>query len=185
VAANPWSAATSAVATLTVVPTAPIITLQPQSAGVFAGFPAQLGVAATGTEPVSYQWQFYGTNVPGATNASLIVSNTQPANVGPYRAMVSNSLGSTNSAEARLVFVPVACWGSTPIGLMSLPVALTNAVAVSAGAQHNLALRRDGAVVAWGAADQTNMPTGLASVVAVSAGSDHSVALKADGTVVA
>jgi alpha-tubulin suppressor-like RCC1 family protein len=185
VAANPWSTATSAVATLTVVPIAPFLTLQPQSAGVFNGFAAQLSVAAMGTEPIGYQWQLYGTNIPGATNASYIVSNMLPANAGLYRAIVSSSAGSTNSAEALLALVPVACWGSTPIGLTSLPVALTNAVAVAAGAQHNLALRRDGTVVAWGAAGLTNVPPGLSNVVAISAGGDHSLALKADGNVVA
>ncbi len=185
VAANAWNAATSTVATLTVVPMAPILTLQPQSAGVFAGFPAQLTVAATGTEPLSYQWQFYGTNLPGATSTSYVVSNMLPADAGPYRVIVSNPVGDTPSAEASLALSPVVAWGATPIGLMALPIEVTNAVAVAAGAQHNLALRRDGTIVAWGAADQTNIPTGLASVVAIAAGSDHSVALKADGTVVA
>ncbi len=185
VAANAWNAATSTVATLTVVPTAPNLTLQPQSAAVFPGFPAQLNVAATGTEPFTYQWQCYGTNVPGATNASYVVKNMLPADTGSYRVIVTNSVGGTASAEAALAASPVASWGATAIGLMALPIELTNAVAVSAGAQHNLVLRRDGTVVAWGAADQTNIPAGLASVLAVSAGSDHSLALKADGTVVA
>ena len=185
VAANAWNAATSMVATLTVVPAAPLLTIQPQSAGVFLGFPAQLSVAVSGTEPLAYQWQCYGTNIPGATSASYVVSNMLPVNAGPYQAIVSNSLGSTISAQAVLVMVPVACWGSTPIGLMSLPLGVTNAVAVSAGMQHNVALRRDGAVVAWGAVDQISIPASLANVVAVSAGGDYSVALKADGTVVA
>ncbi len=186
VAANAWNSATSAVATLTVVPTVPILTSQPQSAGVFLGFTApQLTVAATGTEPFSYQWQLHGTNIPGATNASYVVSNMLPVNAGPYRAILGNSVGSTNSAEAVLALVPVACWGATPIGLASLPVSVTNAVAVSAGARHNLALRRDGSVVAWGATDQTNVSADLTNVLAVSAGSDHSVALSADGTVAA
>jgi alpha-tubulin suppressor-like RCC1 family protein len=185
VAANAWNAATSTVATLTVVPSAPFLTLQPQSAGVFSGFQAQLSVAAAGTEPLAYQWQWYGTNIPGATSASYVVSNMVPAEAGPYQVTVSNSVGTAPSAQALLVMVPVACWGSTPIGLMSLPVAVTNAVAVSAGSLHNLALRRDGAVVAWGAANQISVPAGLANAVAVSAGGDHSLALKADGSVVA
>jgi alpha-tubulin suppressor-like RCC1 family protein len=185
VAANGWNAATSTVATLTVVPAAPLLTLQPQSAGVFPGFQAQLSVAAAGTEPLAYQWQWYGTNIPDATNESYAVSNMGPAEAGPYQVIVSNLVGSTLSAQALLVMVPVACWGSTPIGLMSLPLGVTNAVALSAGSLHNLALRRDGSVVAWGAADQISVPAGLANAVAVSAGGDHSLALKADGSVVA
>ena len=182
---NTAGSLTSDVATLTVVASAPILGSQPMSTAVFPGFPAQLTVAAAGTEPLSYQWQFYGTDLPGATDAQLTIGNWQLTNAGPYRVIVSNSLGTNASDEAALAPSPIACWGGTVIGLMSLPIAVTNAVAVSAGAQHSLALRRDGAVVAWGAADQTNLPPGLANVVAVSAGSDHSVALKTDGTVAA
>jgi hypothetical protein len=60
-------------------------------------------------------------------------------------------------------------------------------VAVSAGAFHNLALRRDGTVAAWGENDhgQATVPAGLSNVVGIAASYDHSLALKADGSVVA
>ena len=52
---------------------------------------------------------------------------------------------------------------------------------------HNLALKADGTVVAWGYnnSGQTNVPAGLSGVVAVAAGGWHSLALKSNGTVVA
>jgi photosystem II stability/assembly factor-like uncharacterized protein len=59
--------------------------------------------------------------------------------------------------------------------------------AIAAGTQHNLALKEDGTVVAWGRDDygQATVPAGLSGVTAVAAGYGHSLALKGDGTVVA
>ncbi len=69
----------------------------------------------------------------------------------------------------------------------SRPPDLSNVVVIAAGAQHGLALKSDGSVVAWGnnSFGQTNVPAGLDSVVAIAAGDYHSLALRADGTVVA
>ena len=56
-------------------------------------------------------------------------------------------------------------------------------MAVETDYQHNLALRADGTVVAWGSpiAGRTNVPAGLTNVVAIAAGSDHSLALVGKG----
>ncbi|MEZ0275090.1 MAG: choice-of-anchor D domain-containing protein, partial [Roseimicrobium sp.] len=60
-------------------------------------------------------------------------------------------------------------------------------VAIAAGDDHTVALKRDGTVVVWGdgASGQAKVPEGLSGVIAVAAGAEHSVALKGDGTVVA
>ena len=60
------------------------------------------------------------------------------------------------------------------------------AIAAAAGG-HNLALKSDGTVVAWGdnSSGQATVPSGLSGVVAIAAGDDQSLALKSDGTVVA
>ena len=69
----------------------------------------------------------------------------------------------------------------------NVPAGLSNVVAIAGGTLHNLAIKNDGTVVAWGdnGAGQTNVPAGLTNVVAIAAGSYHSLALKNDGTVVA
>ena len=55
----------------------------------------------------------------------------------------------------------------------------SNVVAVAAGDSHNLALKTNGTVVAWGlnTSGQTNVPAGLSNVMAIAAGAAHSVAL--------
>jgi alpha-tubulin suppressor-like RCC1 family protein/serine/threonine protein kinase/tetratricopeptide (TPR) repeat protein len=63
---------------------------------------------------------------------------------------------------------------------------LTNAISVSAGDRHSLALRADGTVGAWGdnTDGQASPPAGLSNVVDIAAGGAHSLALTVEGTVV-
>jgi hypothetical protein len=74
----------------------------------------------------------------------------------------------------------IVVWGNTTF--TNPPPDLTNAVTISAGASHNLALRADGTVVSWGG--QTNVPPGLSNVVAISTGANANLALKENGTLV-
>jgi alpha-tubulin suppressor-like RCC1 family protein len=81
----------------------------------------------------------------------------------------------------------VMAWGSNGWAPVTLGGRLlTNVVAVSAGGTHALALRGDGAVVAWGQNEfgQTSVPAGLNDATAVAAGWAHSLALRKNGTVV-
>jgi alpha-tubulin suppressor-like RCC1 family protein len=61
---------------------------------------------AVGVGPLSYQWQFNGTNMAGATNAVLVISNAQPFQAGAYSVVVSNALGASTSPGALLTVVP-------------------------------------------------------------------------------
>ena len=63
---------------------------------------------------------------------------------------------------------------------------LSNVTAIAAGRTHNLALKNDGSVVAWGSLNsgvQVVVPAIISNVVAIAAGYDGSLALKNDGTV--
>jgi len=51
---------------------------------------------------VAYQWLFNGISIDGATNASLAISNVQPANAGVYSVVVSNKIGAVTSSNATL-----------------------------------------------------------------------------------
>lgn len=77
-------------------------------------------------------------------------------------------------------------FGIGKYGETNVPPDLTNAVAIAAGGFHNLALKNNGTVVAWGRniEGETNVPSGLSNVVAIAAGYYHSIALKTDGTII-
>ena len=82
----------------------PAITNQPASRTVLAGSNVLFTVDASGSAPLDYQWWFNTTNsVGGATNASLTVSNAQPADAGGYRVVVTNASGAATSSVAVLV----------------------------------------------------------------------------------
>ncbi|HEX5218385.1 MAG TPA: immunoglobulin domain-containing protein, partial [Verrucomicrobiae bacterium] len=111
IAENSLGAVTSAVARLT-VSTSPTITEQPASLVRVVGDSAQFSVtaaAAPGYEPISYQWRYGGTanpdpktDIPGATAATLDLTDLQLPQQGFYSVIVSNSGGFIESADAKL-----------------------------------------------------------------------------------
>src|SRR5207249_5466869 len=89
---NTYGSATSAVATLTVrVPAQ--IAVQPVNQAVVLGQTASFSVAAFGDAPLSYQWNFNGAALSGATNATLALTNVQTNQAGNYTVLVANSWG--------------------------------------------------------------------------------------------
>jgi hypothetical protein len=103
---NNYGSATSAVATLTVyVP--PAITAQPTNLALVLGQNAAFAVVALGTPALAYQWNSNGTNLAGATNASLTLTDIQTADATGYSVVVTNNYGSATSAVATLtVYLP-------------------------------------------------------------------------------
>jgi glucose/arabinose dehydrogenase len=82
--------------------TVPVITNQPVSQTVNVGQSVTFSVTATGTAPLSYQWQRNNANISGATSASYTLANVQAGDAGTYRAIVSNASGSATSNNATL-----------------------------------------------------------------------------------
>src|SRR5206468_1701406 len=83
-------------------PSAPSILTGPDSQSVFAGDDVLLSVLCTGSFPLSYQWHFNGTNLFGATNTSLTLTNIQPTDAGIYSVTVSNANGTATSPDAQV-----------------------------------------------------------------------------------
>jgi hypothetical protein len=98
---NPAGAVASAVATLDVL-VPPTITLQPQSQVVNTNTTVTFIVAATGSGPVRYQWQFNGNNITGATNTTLVLSNVNLFHEGDYRVLTADDITGGASQVARL-----------------------------------------------------------------------------------
>lgn len=86
-------------------PGAPVITAQPIDQAVVAGTNATFSVTATGAPPLYYQWQHASTNLPGATNSTLTISNVTAAQTGTYQVIVSNAVGSATSDPASLTII--------------------------------------------------------------------------------
>ena len=82
-----------------------IITVQPQDQSVLAGTNAVFSVGTAGLSPLSFQWQFNGSNLPKATNSTLLVNNAQAPNAGAYRVVVTTPYGQVISSQAVLTVV--------------------------------------------------------------------------------
>jgi hypothetical protein len=95
------SSVTSSNAILTTL-SPPMITASPTGQSVNAGASVTFTGSATGTAPLSFQWQFDGTNIFGATNTSLTLSDVVVANAGSYWMVASNPYGSATSSAAIL-----------------------------------------------------------------------------------
>src|SRR5205823_6596519 len=105
VVSNTAGSMTSNAAALTVnsAPLAPTITTQPASQTVTAGQTATFTVTATGTAPLSYQWQKNGTAIGAATAASYTTPATMTSDSGAqFTVVVSNAVGSVTSNAAAL-----------------------------------------------------------------------------------
>jgi hypothetical protein len=93
----------SAVLTVNPAPVAPTITSQPASRAITAGQTATFSVSASGTAPLSYQWQKNGTAISGATSASYTTPTETTSDSGAqFNVVVRNSAGSATSNAATL-----------------------------------------------------------------------------------
>ncbi|HTE05541.1 MAG TPA: hypothetical protein VK824_05035, partial [Planctomycetota bacterium] len=109
-------------------PVAPTITQQPADLTVTTGQPASFTVAATGTAPLTYQWQRNGVDIAGATGTTYAIAATVLGDSGAtFRAVVSNIAGSATSNSATLTVSAAA----PVLTIAPQPASLT----VAAGAQ--------------------------------------------------
>jgi hypothetical protein len=108
IVSNAWGSVTSSVATLTVI-LPPVINIQPQGLTVTSGNPASFTVTASGTPPLSYQWQKNGANLTdyghlsGSTTPGLRLSATTTNDAGNYSVIIANASGSVTSSIALLI----------------------------------------------------------------------------------
>ncbi len=82
----------------------PSISVPPQDAIMSVGEDATFSVLASGNQPLSYQWQVNGVNIPGATQMNYIFANAQLTDNGKlFQCIVSNQVpGTVTSVAANL-----------------------------------------------------------------------------------
>ncbi len=90
---------------------APVITNQPASVSTASGGAVTFSVAATGLGPLSYQWRFNGTDIQGATNATLALPSVDSSSQGVYTVRVSDAYGGALSSGAMLTVYTRAVTG--------------------------------------------------------------------------
>jgi len=84
----------------------PAIFTQPAGGYIGSGQPLNLSVYATGSGTLLYQWYKDGVAIPGATSAYYSVNVAETSDAGTYEVLVSNNLGSTDSAQAFISVLP-------------------------------------------------------------------------------
>jgi hypothetical protein len=95
-------------AVLTPFTTTPLpltILASPQNITSAIGSNVTFGVAASGPGPFRYQWFFNGTALSGSTNVFFTVTNISPDKAGIYSAAVTDTQGTTISAEGSLTIL--------------------------------------------------------------------------------
>ena len=101
---------------------APNISVHPADQTVSAGNSATFTVQASGSPPLSFQWQRNSVDIPGATASSFTLQFAQLSDDGAlFRCVVSNAFGNASSNEARLTVVA----NQTPTATITQPGAGT------------------------------------------------------------
>ncbi|MBX3737116.1 MAG: immunoglobulin domain-containing protein [Candidatus Didemnitutus sp.] len=147
---------TSAAAVVTTTPSAPVFGTIGNISSIFGAggyvLPAgsssylQTGVIA-GSSPVSYQWNFNGTPIPGATGPTYYLPNWQSAHAGAYSVTASNSVGTVTSPEETFWITPEGGWrwrNPTPTGNGATRVAYLNGQFLLGGIRGTFMVSPDG-----------------------------------------
>ncbi len=108
-------------------PVPPQVTVQPQSQTQPAGATFTFTPLVSGSQPISYQWQLNGANLPGATNVTLSLTNLQLTNAGTYVLAATNAANFALSSNAVLTVTNPICV-SAPSNLIGWWAAEGNAI---------------------------------------------------------
>ena len=99
-------------ATIEITIDPPSVATPPLGGNPYSGTSFTFSVAAQGTPPLFYQWLYEDAVIPGATQASLLLTNLNLAQSGRYAVVISNAVDSVTSANATLT---VRAPFSTPV----------------------------------------------------------------------
>ena len=80
----------------------PVILTQPANQTNYVHGSVTFAITGDGTPPLMCQWYLNGTNLLGATNSSLVLTNFQYDQAGLYHVTLSNAFGIVTSSNASL-----------------------------------------------------------------------------------
>jgi hypothetical protein len=92
----------------------PAVTLGSLDRTALSGETVSFDAAASGTEPLSYQWMKDGVPIEGATASTLTLADITGAQAGNYSVVVSNAMGTASSDLGHLVVI-------TPPAILASP----------------------------------------------------------------
>ncbi len=124
----------------------PAVTAQPQNQTVPLGETASFSITATGTAPLSYQWQKNGSDISGATAASYTTSVTTEGDDGAtFRCVVTNAAGTATSSSATLTVDLSPVITTQPAGkTVNLGQPATFSIAAKGGSPLNYQWQKNG-----------------------------------------
>jgi hypothetical protein len=135
----------------------PRIIGHPQSQSVPTNTTVTFTVLAQGTGAIRYQWQFNGSNIQNATNASLVVPNAQLEQEGEYRVLVTDDITTVPSAVARLTVQVRPVILEHPVGSTNVVgSSVTFTVRASGSIPMAFQWRGPAGVLAWQVLNTTN-----------------------------
>lgn len=102
----------------TFTPVAAKVVLDPVTQTGFVGDNITLRAAASGTQPLTYQWTKNNQPIPGAIRGSLTIPSATEADSGTYRWTVTQGNSTVNSAQAVLTVLPIPAYANLTDGLV-------------------------------------------------------------------
>jgi hypothetical protein len=105
---------------------------QPLQRTLIAGNSTTFSAGPYASRLSTYQWQFNGNNIQGATNSTLTLGNLTWMNSGVYRVIITNPVGSITS-PAMTVTVPALQFDSSSLSYQSTNGAFTMRLTGSSG----------------------------------------------------
>ncbi len=127
VVTNSLGSVTSNPAILTPIGIPPEFVIFPQDTNVICGESGSFQGSAQGSKPITYQWDFQGQPIDGATNTTLVLTNVSAAQAGLYSLTASNAFGTATTGAVLTVTIELPQIASplTATGMLGAPFSYT------------------------------------------------------------